>query len=109
MAKSLRMTKLLGVALAFGLGNRQIAHGIMAGFHAREEFRPGQTLAVGDHSGRLVRIGATKALLDTNEGQISLPNVVLLNEVVRLGAEDETLVVEDQQAADNSQEKPAGE
>lgn len=95
----------LGLALAFGLGNRQLAHGIMAGFHAREEFTPGQTLTVGDHTGRLVRIGATKALLETSEGQISLPNVVLLNEVVRLRPEAEPAVVEDAQAVDDSQEE----
>ncbi|MDX1435687.1 MAG: mechanosensitive ion channel [Anaerolineales bacterium] len=78
----------LGLAMAFGLGNRQVAHGIMAGFHAREEFKPGQDLTVGEHSGRLVRIGATKALIDTGDGTISIPNVILLNEVVRLPAVD---------------------
>jgi hypothetical protein len=56
----------------------------MAGFHAREEFSPGQQLTIGQHSGRLVRIGATKALIDTADGQVSVPNIVLLNEVVRL-------------------------
>ncbi len=94
-----------GLALAFGLGNRHLAHGIMAGFHAREEFSPGQTISVDDLSGRLVRIGATKALLDTSEGQISLPNVVLIDEVVRLGAEDEPPVVKNQQGANETQEE----
>jgi small-conductance mechanosensitive channel len=74
----------LGLALAFGFGNRELAHGIMAGFHAREEFNPGQQITVGQHSGRLVRIGATKALIDTEDGQVSVPNIVLLNEVVQL-------------------------
>ena len=95
----------LGLALAFGLGNRQLAHGIMAGFHAREEFKAGQELTVGDQSGRLLRIGATKALLETSEGQISIPNVVLLNEVVRLRPGDESNVMEDSRAADVSQEE----
>lgn len=95
----------LGLALAFGLGNRQLAHGIMAGFHAREEFSPGQTLTVGDVSGRLVRIGATKALLETSEGQISIPNVVLLDEVVRLQTGDENGEIENAQVADDSGEE----
>jgi small-conductance mechanosensitive channel len=94
-----------GLALAFGLGNRQLAHSIMAGFHAREEFNPGQILSVGDHTGRLVRIGATKALLETEDGQISLPNIALLNEVVRLRSEDETAVVENAQVANDSEEE----
>ena len=66
----------------------------MAGFHAREEFSPGQVLTVGDHRGRLVRIGATKTLIETSEGQISIPNVVLLNEEVRLIPADEASMME---------------
>jgi small-conductance mechanosensitive channel len=84
----------LGLALAFGLGNRDLAHSIMAGFHAREEFSPGQQLVVGQHAGRLVRIGATKALIDTDDGQVSVPNIVLLNEVVRLQPGDEAAAPE---------------
>jgi small-conductance mechanosensitive channel len=95
----------LGLALAFGLGNRQLAHGIMAGFHAREEFSTGQSLTVGDYSGRLVRIGATKTLLETSEGQVSIPNVVLLNEVVRLRPSDDKAAEENTQAATDSQEE----
>jgi small-conductance mechanosensitive channel len=91
-----------GLALAFGLGNRHLAHGIMAGFHAREEFFPGQTVTVGDYSGRLVRIGATKVLLESDEGQVSLPNIVLLNEVVLLGPQDQPATVADQQEMDDS-------
>lgn len=89
----------LGLALAFGLGNRDLAHGIMAGFHAREEFSPGQTLTVGDHTGQLLRIGATKTVLETGEGQISIPNVALLNEVVRFQPDGERSTTEGDQAA----------
>jgi small-conductance mechanosensitive channel len=89
----------LGLALAFGLGNRDLAHGIMAGFHAREEFNPGQQLSVGDYSGRLVRIGATKALIDTDDGQVSVPNIVLLNEVVRLRPGGQAMAPEADQPA----------
>jgi small-conductance mechanosensitive channel len=74
----------LGLALAFGLGNRDLAHSIMAGFHAREEFSPGQTVSVNKYEGSLVRIGVTKTLLETEEGFVSLPNIVLLNEIVQL-------------------------
>ena len=95
----------LGLALSFGLGNRQLAHSIMAGFHAREEFKSGQTLTVGDYTGRLLRIGATKALLETSEGQISIPNVVLLDEVVRMSPADETNPVEGTRTAHDSQEE----
>lgn len=93
------------VALAFGLGNRQIAHSIMAGFHAREEFKAGQMLTVGDYTGRLLRIGATKALLETSEGQVSIPNIELLDQVVRLHSADETSDAQDARAAGDSLEE----
>lgn len=80
----------LGLALAFGLGNRSLALSIMAGFHAREEFSLGQVLSVGEYTGRLVQIGATKTLLETDAGPVSIPNTVLLNEVVRLRPAVET-------------------
>lgn len=94
-----------GLALAFGLGNRQLAHGIMAGFHAREEFESGQTITVGKHTGRLVRIGATKALLETSDGQVSLPNVVLLDEIVRLRTASEGPDAEMSQATNDAEEQ----
>lgn len=78
----------LALAVAFGLGNRQLANGIMAGFHAREEFKPGQTLVIGEYTGRLIRIGTTKTLLETKDGQVSVPNVDLLDQVIRLPAGD---------------------
>lgn len=93
----------LGLALAFGLGNRQLAHGIMAGFHAREEFKPGQVLVVGDYTGRLVRIGATKTLIETSKGQVSIPNVALLEQIVRLGPADEATGAIASQAASDSE------
>jgi hypothetical protein len=96
----------LGLALAFGLGNRQLVHNIMAGLHAREEFNLGQTISVGEHSGRLIHIGGTKTLLETNDGQISLPNVVLLNEVVQIHPEVNHAVMEYSRAANDTQEHP---
>ncbi len=84
----------LGLALAFGLGNRDIAYSIMAGFHAREEFTPGQMLSVGEYSGRLLRIGATKTVIETSDGQISLPNIALLTEAVKIQPSEETTSAE---------------
>ncbi|MFN2188626.1 MAG: mechanosensitive ion channel family protein [Candidatus Promineifilaceae bacterium] len=97
----------LGLALAFGFGNRQLAHGIMAGLHAREEFTLGQTITVGEHSGQLVRIGATKALLKTSEGEISIPNVILINEVVQLSPGVEIASADDTAAVEGSEEAGA--
>ena len=72
----------LALGLAFGLGSRSLAHGIMAGLHARESFAPGEELVVGNHRGRLVRIDAVTTVLETDEGQVSIPNVILVEQDV---------------------------
>jgi hypothetical protein len=72
----------LAMGLAFGLGSRGLARSIMAGFHAREAFKPGQRLAIRTHTGHLVRINAAQAVLETEDGYISLPNTALLEEEV---------------------------
>jgi small-conductance mechanosensitive channel len=72
----------LAMALAFGLGSRDLAQSIMAGFHAREAFQPGQRLVIRDHTGQLVRINTAQAVLETEDGYVSLPNTALLEEEV---------------------------
>lgn len=79
----------LALGLAFGLGNRELARNIMAGFHAKEMFTPDQILTVRNHTGRLVSIGPATSLLETKAGQVSIPNEVLVNEEVLIAPEDE--------------------
>lgn len=80
----------LALGLAFGLGSRSLAHGIMAGLHARESFAPGEELVVRNHHGRLVRIDAVTTVLETDEGHVSIPNVVLVEEDVLVLASAES-------------------
>jgi small-conductance mechanosensitive channel len=79
----------LATGLAFGLGSRGLAHSIMAGFHAREAFAQGQQLRVRSHTGRLVSIDAVQAILETEEGLVSIPNTVLVEEEVTIMPEAE--------------------
>ncbi len=79
----------LTLALAFGLGNRELARNVMAGFHARDVFTPGQTLTVRNHTGRLVNIGAATSILETEGGQVSIPNDTLINEEVLIAPASE--------------------
>lgn len=72
----------LALSLAFGLGSRDVARNIMAGFHAKDAFSPGQHLHVRGHAGRLESIGAVKAVLETPSGRVSLPNFALTDEEV---------------------------
>lgn len=81
-ASTLLIATALALALAFGLGSRDLARNIMAGFHARESFEEGQQLSVRGHSGKLVNIGTTKSEIRTRKGLVSLPNSMLMEEEV---------------------------
>jgi hypothetical protein len=72
----------LALALSFGLGTRELAGRIVAGFHAKELYTRGQTLRVAGYTGQLVRVGTSVTTLDTEEGRVSIPNDVLLREEV---------------------------
>lgn len=77
----------LALALAFGLGNRELARYIMAGFHVKEAFEVGQTVTVRGHTGRLVKIGSVNAIIETEQGQVSIPNDMLISEEVLIVTE----------------------
>jgi small-conductance mechanosensitive channel len=79
----------LALAVSFGWGSREIARNVMAGFHVRDAFVPGQRLTVRGHTGKLVAIGTVKVLLETGEGTLSLPNSVLTEEEVIIAAGEE--------------------
>jgi small-conductance mechanosensitive channel len=79
----------LALALAFGIGSREIARNIMAGFHAREEFKPGHRLQIAGRSGRVVNVGSIKTTLKNEEGLISIPNSTLTEGEVTLLSEEE--------------------
>ncbi len=72
----------LALALAFGLGNRELARNIMAGFHAQELFATGQNVTVGSYNGRLIAIGTVKSIIETEAGQVTVPNSTLIDEAV---------------------------
>ena len=74
----------LALAIAFGLGSQQLARNIMAGFHVREEFIIGQRLTIGEVQGTLVHIGNAKSTLQTDEGEVSIPNSRFAEETVQV-------------------------
>lgn len=73
----------LTVALALGLGSREIAGQIIAGIYVRELFQVGQQVQVGDTEGQIEEIGTVKTTLLTDEGElVSFSNRVLLEQRV---------------------------
>lgn len=73
------LVAVLGLALA--LGGRDIVNNLLAGFYVREIYTLGDAIHIGDHSGSLEAIDTLKATIRTEEGEISVPNSLLINEV----------------------------
>src|SRR3990167_1881783 len=71
------------VALALGLGSRQIAGQILAGIYVRELYEVGQQIQVGEVEGQIEEIGTVKTIVLTEAGElVSLANRVLLEQRV---------------------------
>jgi small-conductance mechanosensitive channel len=71
------------VALALGLGSRQIAGQILAGIYVRELYEVGQQIQVGEVEGQIEEIGTVKTIVLTESGElVSLANRVLLEQRV---------------------------
>lgn len=80
----------LALGLSFGLGSRDIARNILAGFYARRSLPTGADLQIGDDRGRLLGVGPTQTLLGDEGGTTVVPNTVFLEQVVRLHASPDT-------------------
>jgi small-conductance mechanosensitive channel len=73
----------LAVALAMGLGSREIAGQILAGIYVRELYQVGQQVRIGEVEGMIEEIGTVKTTLLTDEGElVSLSNRELLEQRV---------------------------
>lgn len=88
VAVALISASALALALSFGLGNRELARNIMAGFHAREVFTSGQNVTLGNYNGRLIEVGTVKSVIETEAGQVTVPNSALIDEAVIIRAAD---------------------
>lgn len=73
----------LAVALALGLGSRDIASQILAGIYVRELYEVGQQVQVGAVEGQIEEIGTVKTTLLTEAGElVSVANRTLLEQQV---------------------------
>ncbi len=67
------------MALAFGLGSRDLVGQILAGIYVRELYEVGQRIQVGELEGQIEEIGTVKTFLLTEQGDLlSVPNRLLL-------------------------------
>jgi small-conductance mechanosensitive channel len=70
------------LALAFGLGAREIARSLTSGRYARADFEVGQTIRVGDVRGEIVRMDGAATTLKTGDATIRIPNSILVERIV---------------------------
>lgn len=70
------------LALAFGLGAREIARSLSSGRYARADFEVGQTIRVDDVRGEIVRIDAAAVTLKAGDETIRVPNSILVERIV---------------------------
>ncbi|NIO39652.1 MAG: mechanosensitive ion channel [Burkholderiales bacterium] len=71
------------VALSLGLGTRDIAGNVIAGVYARDLFKAGATIKFGDVSGKIIEVGTTKTVIQTQgKKRISVANRELITQTV---------------------------
>lgn len=73
------------LALAFGLGGRDVARALSAGRYLQHDYTVGQDISIGDVRGRITSIEGTSTVLDAGEGRfIRVPNHLLMDSVVTI-------------------------
>ena len=75
-----------GLALAFGLGGRDVVRNILAGYYAREQFSLGDTVVLDEYEGTLEAISTLNAEINAAGEQVIVPNTRLTDSSVKIKA-----------------------
>jgi len=73
----------LALALAFGLGTRDITRNLVAGYYARKIFTPGERIEIHGRTGTLAGIAPVHALVEEDGRLTTIPNSVFIDEAVQ--------------------------
>lgn len=73
-----------GLALAFGLGGRDVARNVLAGYYAREQFEAGDLVLVNGEEGYLEGIGTMNAEIRVGDDLLIVPNTRLTGTAVKI-------------------------
>lgn len=73
-----------GLALAFGLGGREVARNVLAGHYAREQYSAGDLITISDQEGFLEGIGTLNAEIRVGDDLLIVPNVRLTGSAVKI-------------------------
>jgi small-conductance mechanosensitive channel len=66
-------TLLFGAALSFGLGAKTSVSNILASYYLHNTYKEGDSVRINNVEGRIVQITSTAVILDTTDGQVSIP------------------------------------
>jgi small-conductance mechanosensitive channel len=75
---------LAGGALAFGLGARTLVSNLIGSRDMRRECRVGEVIRIGSAEGRILQLGQTSAVLETEEGRLTVPAKLFLEQACLL-------------------------
>jgi hypothetical protein len=73
-----------GLALAFGLGGREVARNVLAGHYARETFALGNRLVINDNEGTLEAIGTLNSEILIGQERLIIPNIQLTETQIKI-------------------------
>lgn len=88
IAAILLLTTLGAVAIAFGAGAKKHVENIISCHNVRRRYRSGDTIRILEIEGKILKIGDTEVVIDTDDGQVSVP-AALFNEETALLIERE--------------------
>lgn len=84
-------TMLGGVAIAFGLGSKNLVSNLIGARYLNKDYRIGEKIRVGETEGTILELSSVSVILETSEGRLTIP--------AKLFSENSSLLV--QQEADN--------
>jgi len=71
------------LAISLGLGTRDVARNVVAGVYARDSFKAGSKISIGDNQGTIEAVTAVNAKIRRDDGGvIYIPNAQLIDNVV---------------------------
>ncbi|GJM42916.1 MAG: hypothetical protein DHS20C20_31980 [Ardenticatenaceae bacterium] len=73
-----------GLALAFGLGGRDVARSVLAGYYAREQYEMGDQISIDGETGTLEGIGTLNAEIRLGGERLIIPNTILTETAVKV-------------------------
>jgi len=77
------------VAIAFGIGARTHAGNVIAAHQLQQIYHPGERVKIGDISGKIIEITATRVIVDSSEGRVHIPARLFDENISTLLTEDD--------------------